>query len=163
MPLTTAELASRIASKGDDVDAVTERVKRWAKTGLLFGGAPGRGGSRRYDHGTVIDAAVLNALAGIWGFSLADQDKGVLLYACGLAREMAKAWAAGDRQPRWLEFVWVRSGINACVAIAHTGELKSTAGTEANLTLNVSNILARLNWGPEDEIAASTPFTRRHK
>jgi hypothetical protein len=163
MSLTTAQLAARICPKGDDVAAVTERIKRWAKIGLLFGGTPGRGGSRRYDHGAIIDAAVLNALSGIWGFSIRDQDRGVLLLACRYAREMARIWAEENRQQRWLEFAWVRSGINACVAIPHTGEIKPTAGTEANLILNVSNILGRLNWNAEDEAAANTPSTRRHK
>jgi hypothetical protein len=163
MSLTSAQLVTRICPKGDDVATVTERVRRWTKLGLLIGSAPGRGGTQRYDHGTIIDAAVLNALAGVWGFSIRDQDRAVLRLACRYTRERATIWAAGIRRPHWLGFEWPRSGLNACYAIEHVDAIKPSAGIEATLILDVGNILTRVNWNEEDEAAATASPMRKHK
>ena len=74
-------------------------------------------------------------------------------------RKLAKNWAAGNHGPCWLELIWVRSGINAGgLPYGHIGELKLHGGTEANLVLDMRNVLGRLAWSQADEDAAVREF-----
>src|SRR5258705_11585277 len=104
MPLSLNELAHRVCPRGGNLDAVTERLRHWARSELLtvLGGYPGKGRSRLFERGAVIDAALLNALGDIPGGSALEQ--GRLLLPCSVAREAAHAWVKDGRR-RWLELV----------------------------------------------------------
>jgi hypothetical protein len=159
MPLTLAELAARVCSKGDDLSSVTERIRHWARRGLLEGGDPGRGSSRMFDRHAVIDAAVMNALSDVMGVAVLRMGRETLARTCDEARTLARSWAFGDRRPCWLELVWVRSGIDAGgLAYGHVGELKLHGGTEANLILDMRNVFGRLRWARADEDEAEREF-----
>jgi hypothetical protein len=150
MPLTLAELAARVCSKDDNLASVTERIRHWARRGLLEGGDPGRGGSRMFDRHAIIDAATMNTLSNVMGVAVLRMGRGTLARMCDEVRKLAKNWAAGNHGPCWLELIWVRSG--------HIGELKLHGGTEANLVLDMRNVLGRLAWSQADEDAAVREF-----
>ena len=164
MPLTLAELAARVCPPGDNLNSVTERIRHWARRGLLEGGDPGRGRSRMFDRHVIIDAATMNALSNITGVEVLGMGRGTLARICDEARKLAKSWAAGNHGPHWLELIWVRSGINAGgLPYGHIGELQLHGGTEANLILDMHNVLARLSWTQGDEDEAVREFLATKK
>lgn len=63
--LTVGEIAERIRDPGEPLAAVIERLRYWAKAGLLKPVGkrkPGTGHHRRYSRRAVLDAAILNKL-----------------------------------------------------------------------------------------------------
>jgi hypothetical protein len=86
--LTAGEIAERIQQEGEDVRAISERLRHWTKEGLLkpLGKKnPGTGRRHRYPERALVDAAILSRLTqkyGLWAkkmplFTTALLDKAV--------------------------------------------------------------------------------------
>jgi hypothetical protein len=71
--LTAGEIAVRIQQPGEDLRAISERLRTWTKEGLikpLGKRSPGTGRHHRYPERALIDAAILSQLSqqyGLWG------------------------------------------------------------------------------------------------
>ena len=97
LELTTAELVSALRSLARDSAMTSERLRHWARMGLLtpIGEAnPGTGFHRRYSEGAVVRAAVLNALADM-GYKITSVDKS-LRDALDKAQGALRYWKSGD-------------------------------------------------------------------
>jgi hypothetical protein len=168
VPITLNQLVDRICSRDDNRAAVAERVRHWSRVGVLLpaGGPPGKGRPRFFEPATIVDAALLNGLADI-GYPVISRE---MLLACELARQAAREWAHGDRRQRWLELAWVKSTTFSanCVPFIHVDRLQPKPGTQAAIILNLTAILARVNWTASDEIepvidVSAEPAARRLK
>jgi DNA-binding transcriptional MerR regulator len=157
--LTAKQLAEHICHGADaaQLPMVLERVRHWARSGILqpIDRRPGKGKSRLFDKDALIDAAVLNALAGIAGIPILGQK---ILLALAKVRPEAERWLKGDRRQCWLELVWVssKSFSAECVPYLHWGEIVPTAGAHAAIILNLSTIFASVRWDASaDEVRPS--------
>jgi hypothetical protein len=157
--LTAKQLAERICPSGAaaQLPMVLERVRHWARSGILqpIERRPGKGTSRLFDTGALIDAAVLNALAGIAGIPILGQE---ILLALAMVRPEAERWLKGDRRQCWLELVWVssKSFSAECVPRLHPEKMVPTAGAHAAIILNLSTIFASVSWDASaDEVRPS--------
>lgn len=159
MDLTAKQLAERICpgAGAAQLPMVLERVRHWARSGILrpIEGRPGKGTSRLFDTGALIDAAVLNALAGIAGIPILGHE---IPLALAMVRPEAERWLKGDRRQSWLELVWVssKSFSAKCVPRIHPEQMVPTAGAHAAIILNLSAIFASVRWdGSADQARPS--------
>ena len=107
--VTAAELVALLNRIAIDPTKTGERLKHWARVGLLEPSGeqfPGTGRHRRYDRDAVTTAAVLTALVDINGLprtgttALADMLVTVVGMEGSLSRAMAQAYAAHRRWRR---------------------------------------------------------------
>ena len=169
MPLDLNQLTARVAPSPDREDATRERIKGWTKKWILRGSAPGRGGVRKWHHRMILDAALLDVLTDR-GVQVASWD---LRHALYVLRDAGAAWAAGDTRTRWLQLslqpplpdrLHAAGWVIALPLIAEPGqqpELAFTPGEEAVVVVDLTAILKRLRWGPEDQAAVQTDKIRR--
>jgi hypothetical protein len=161
MALTLEQLAKRVCPPHGDVAAITERIKRWSKTGLLPSlNRPGRGRVRIWEPYAAVDAAVLNALADLKGLS---PHLGLeLRSALALVRPQAGQWAIGDQRPRWLQLAWAQARHPLeCSPELFIGELKPDAIVDGAVILNLHALFRRLRWSKADETAGADHKPRR--
>jgi hypothetical protein len=90
--LTVGDIAKRLATLVPDTELTKQRVRHWTRIGVLlpFGRRKtGTGIARRYDEGSVFDAAVLSRFADL-GRDLASLE--CVHQALALAREWHRNW-----------------------------------------------------------------------
>jgi len=153
--MDTNSLVARVCPQRSDFEAVRERVRHWCREELFVLGAKpvGRGRSRDFAPRCVLEAALLNELANLgipvvrWGMTNA-------LLEMAFAGE---AWAAGDRQPRWLQIVFMPVSsprkLGKIAVFPHVGRLKPIhpPGTATMVIIDVTSILKRVRWSQADE------------
>lgn len=99
--LTAGEIAARIQEPGEDLRAITERLRSWTKEGLLKPVGkrkPGTGRHHQYPESAVVSAAILSKLSrhfGIWAPRLQHCDK-ALDHAVKYVDQWAKRWEDGE-------------------------------------------------------------------
>jgi hypothetical protein len=146
MPLSVEEIADRICPLSKDWEAVRERVRYWARSGILtpWGGvAPGKGRARLFERAAVIDAALLSALLDLGLTGLGGE---ALPYVRALVQEAAHAWAQGDRRARWVEIL-----PGAKTAFPHVNKPQVTLTAAGSVLVNLTPLFARLAWSAADE------------
>jgi hypothetical protein len=106
------EVAERIQHRGEDTTAVVDRLRNWTKEGLLKAIGeknPGTGRKRRYSEAAVIDALILNTIAGMGIPAIkVGQLRGAHHTALQLARIAAKEVTDRDRVGQTIYLVVAR-------------------------------------------------------
>jgi hypothetical protein len=159
--LTLRQLAARVCPKGGDPAGTRERIRHWARSGVLLplNKNPGQGGSRMFAPEAIIEAAVLNALEDIPGTSVLALGREPL-FALAVAKEEARQWLR-DGKPRWLELSWWKHGASLkCTAHIHSKPNAFQRDTYASIILPLHIAFASVGWSKSDE-AAEEPQKER--
>jgi hypothetical protein len=163
MPVTLAKLTARVAASANRQELVRGRIKSWTAKWVLRGSTPGRGGVRKFNHLTVLDAALLDVLSDL-GLQVVSWDLRPALY---LLRDAAQAWAAGNTRPHWLQLSMMpplqpnSRGWVMALPLAASDQPRPASGHEAIIVVDLTAILSRLRWGPADQEAIEADKERK--
>jgi hypothetical protein len=148
---TVAEIAERIARKGEKLELVADRIRNWTKDGLLepIGEKnPGTGRSRLYPEKALIEATVLLELMDCLGV----QPIKARLYAGWFKA----AKAAIERHAQQKEFlVFSRGPDGAAITLVDTKTLKELPAVlqrskfASHIIIDLGALYARLDEKPE--------------
>lgn len=177
--LTIGDIADRIALPYEDKKAVRKRLTNWAKEGLLdyFGAKqPGSGAHRRFEHKTLIDAAVLSALGdlgipAVRALTLGGTER-TMFFHCRLAATNWRArFAAGetlylvivkalgsDGAPVGQASVQIQSGLSLPEpavmpqpyrALRSDTDVHVPGWADASVVVNLTKLFSRIDYSPE--------------
>jgi hypothetical protein len=142
---TVGDLVERISHDGNAA-ALAERIKLWTRSGLIYpidAKFPGTGRHRRYEWPSIVDCAVLNALADARVEVLARKDTRLAL---SLAQTAFEEWGKEEKPcQHYLVLISFRgkpfSG-ETCYPCNDVVEIKPYA--ESSIVVNLSQIFSRL-------------------
>ena len=145
MPLTVSEIVDRIAKPGQDKAALNERIRHWTRERLItpIGRRnPGTGRHRTYRDTTLLDAAVLNAMA--------DRDLQIstMRDALAVAQQMHTEWGQAKAKEGRRFFLQINSGIPTSLPPRlHWGggeEAFIGTGFETSILIDLTQLFGRL-------------------
>lgn len=143
---TVGEIVDRIG-QASNAAAVSERIKVWTRSGLLFPmnkkqKYPGTGHHRRYEWPAVIDAAVLNALTEARVEVVAREDT---LFALALAKTAYGEWQQDMTARHYLFLISIRGKPFAGdTALCFRDKIELPTAAEFGGWVSLSPIFARL-------------------
>ena len=154
--LTAREIAECLKARWPDVDTTVIRIRHWTGLGMLSASNarfPGRGKQREYEAATVIDVAVMGALADL-GMPLAGQQARYIRFACAQARAHYGEWLKNPDRRFFLavEHVANKAGIGPAVTVREAvpmegfppGTITITPVGETAITINLTQLFQRI-------------------
>ena len=153
MLVSVADITARLCRDPDDQDTMRERINHWSRSRVLLAynrKQLGRGTSRLFEHGAIVLAAFLSQLADM-NFDVTGWRH--VLMGCDQVREAARAWAGGDRDPKWLEIAWTAGHSFSVRGLPKIGKGNPDPRQAGVVLVNLTQIFGRLGWSAADEQA----------
>jgi hypothetical protein len=150
--LSARAIAERLKGRWPDIGTTIIRIRHWAGLGVLYPVGernPGRGKQRNYPETTVVEVAVLGALADL-GISLVNQTPRYLQYCLALAQQAHHEWVAARAKGKALPFYLGILHSAGTHSLGPTAELhrvdrvKLPSAAEATIFINLSQLFNRI-------------------
>ena len=157
--LTVGEIAQQLHTIAPDTTATIERIRHWTREHLLLPvdqHHAGTGKHRRYTEESISDSAILTVLANA-GLPIVTQEylRSALPLARGALRKWVKARSKNQHLSLFLEISQVPSKTGGPTVSIHEGAVKHDPTATLSLTINLSQIFARVL---KDRAQASAPM-----